>query len=329
VAWHRKSRLRAAGLDNAKRLPFPRRPLHEAWSRTGRPRPGIDADLIHAPSLAFPSRGRRPLVVTVHDVLFLEFPEAYTAHGLAFHRRALGRLWEADLVICPSRAAAHALRSVNRVPPDRIRVVPLGTDLVRPVHPDGVLRELGIDGRYVVWMGTIEPRKNLGRAISAFLRATNDDRSGDRPTLLLVGPSGWLDRPIRDLLERPEVRKRVRRLGRLDRERQAAVYARAEALLLPSLGEGFGLPVLEAMACGTPVVTSDRSSLPEVAGDAAVLCDPLDEESIAAALSSVLTDPKLAERLRQRGLARAAGFTWERTARETAACYREVLAGAR
>jgi alpha-1,3-rhamnosyl/mannosyltransferase len=266
-------------------------------------------------------------VVTVHDVLFLEFPEAYTERGLAFHRRALRRLSQADLVICPSRAAADALRSLPQELPDRIRVVPLGTDMARPAHPDGVLRELGIDGRYVVWMGTIEPRKNLQRAVAGFLRATNDDRSPDRPKLVLVGPAGWLDRPILQYLEEPAVRARVRRLGQLDPDRQAAVYAGAEALLLPSLGEGFGLPVLEAMACGTPVVTSDRSSLPEVAGDAAVLCDPLDEESIAAALSSVLNDPELADRLRQRGLARASGFTWERTARETAACYREVLGG--
>jgi glycosyltransferase involved in cell wall biosynthesis len=309
-------------------VPLPRRPLHEAWSRAGLPRPGGGLDLVHAPSLAFPNRGRRPLIVTVHDVLFLEFPEAYTAHGRAFHRRALSRLSQADLVICPSRTAADALRSLKQELPKRIRVVPLGTDLVRPADPNWVLRELGVEGPYVVWMGTIEPRKNLRRAIGGFLQATNDDRGTERPKLLLVGPAGWLDRPIMDLLDEPVVRERVRRVGRLDRDRQAAVYAGAEALLLPSLGEGFGLPVLEAMACGTPVVTSDRSSLPEVAGDAAVFCDPLDEGSIAAALSSVLRDPELADRLRERGLARAAQFTWERTARETAACYREALGGA-
>jgi glycosyltransferase involved in cell wall biosynthesis len=324
VAWHRKDDVAQAGLEGARRLPLPRRALYEGWSRFGRPTFGLEGDVVHAPSLAFPSPLRRPLVVTVHDVLFLEFPETFPAHGLAFHRRALSRVADADLVICPSRATAAALESIE-APPERVRVVPLGADVVPPEDPARVLDAVGIDRPYVLWVGTMEPRKNLRRAIGGFLRAAESHApEAGHLKLYLAGPTGWLSGPVSELLTRSDVRDRVRPLGVLPTETLAAAYAGAETFLFPSLGEGFGLPVLEAMAAGAPVVTSDRSSLPEVAGDAAVLCDPTDEDSIASALVSILADPSLAQRLRERGRARAAEFTWERTARETAACYREV-----
>lgn len=327
VAWHRRSRLEPMELGGARRVPLPRPVLHESWSRTGRPGVGRGLDLVHATSLAFPSP-RSPLVVTVHDLLFLEFPDAYPARGLSFHRRCVDRLWTADLVISPSQATLDGLRSIAR-PPRRVRVVPLGTDLTAPREPEPVLRELGVERPYVLWVGTLEPRKNLERAIRGFVEAVGSGvRRGDGLRLYLVGPRGWDRGRVAELLEQRGVRELVRWLGPQPRERLAAVYAGAEAFVFPSLGEGFGLPVLEAMACGTPVVTSDRSALREVAGDAAVLCDPTDESSIAGALARLLGDPELAEACRRSGLRRAAEFTWERTVRETVACYREALVGA-
>ncbi len=324
VARHPREELRRAGLSRARRLPLPRRLLYPSWNRTGRPRIDAGVDVVHATSMAFPDRGRVPLVVTVHDLLFREFPEAYPARGLAFHERALARLAQADLVICPSEASAAAVRAVGHgVGP--IRVVPLGCDLAPPRldERDRVLKALGVEPPYVLWVGTLEPRKNLIGVVRGFVRAAG---AATGLNLYLVGPSGWGRDDLGPLLAERGVADRVRRLGRQPRERLGALYAGAAAFVYPSLGEGFGFPVLEAMACGSPVVTSDRSSLPEVAGDAALLCDPTDESSIAERLAEVLDDAGLADELRERGRKRAAEFTWERTARATVACYREALA---
>jgi glycosyltransferase involved in cell wall biosynthesis len=177
-------------------------------------------------------------------------------------------------------------------------------------------------------LGTLEPRKNLGGVLGGFAHALallDDAKAPGSVQLLLVGPQGWRQEGLREAIERAGVAGRVRWIGWQPRERLAALYAGAEAFLFPSLVEGFGLPVLEAMACGTPVVTSDVSSLPEVAGDAALFCDPLDPTSIGKTLANVVADRALAEDLAVRGRRRAAELTWDRTARETAAWYRRVL----
>jgi glycosyltransferase involved in cell wall biosynthesis len=322
VAWHRDGALGAAGLEGAHRLPLPRLALYRAWAAGLGPSAPGRSQLVHAPSLAFPPRDDRPLVVTVHDVLFRTHPDLYPARAARFHERALRRLSLADIAICPSRATAD---DVGRVHPVlRVEVVPMGTDMTPP-DPDVVERVLSMRGvrrPYVLWASTLEPRKNIERTIQGFALATEGEGGLSAVDLCLVGPRGWLrGRPAELLAGRED---RVRWLGPISRDDLAALYAGAEAFLFPSLAEGFGLPVLEAMACGTPVITSDRSSLPEVARDAAALCDPTDPSSIAEALGAVLRDPVVAGKLRHLGLERAARFTWDRTARETASLYRTL-----
>lgn len=327
VAWHRRRTLEHAGIPQARRLPATRRMLYEGWSRGRGPKASGDADVVHATSLAFPRHDGRPLVVTVHDVLWREFPEAYPDRGVEWHERALGRIGEADLVIVPSKATAQALFETD-VPPEQVRVVPMGTDYHAPDpgERDRILERLDVERPYVLWMGTVEPRKNPEGVVRGFVHAVESGvPRSEQLNLYLAGPPGWWRGEVAEFLEEKGMADRVRRLGPQPPAVRMALYAGAEAFLFPSLAEGFGLPVLEAMACGCPVVISGRSSLPEVAGSAALLCDPDDEISIAEALARLLRDRGLAEDLRRIGLRRASEFTWERAAQKTAACYHELL----
>ena len=191
-------------------------------------------------------------------------------------------------------------------------VIPLAADpsfsvpVQTPGHP-------AIQGPYVLAVGTIEPRKNLKRLIAAWLELSEGERAGN--VIALVGPRGWDDAPILAAARDAGVVL----TGRVDEPALRALYAGATAFVYPSLYEGFGLPPLEAMAAGCPVITSDRSSLPEVVGDAALLVDPTDTQAIAEAIRRLIGDAELADTLRQRGRARAATFSWEATARETLA----------
>lgn len=326
VALHRSGALASAGVPHARRLPLPRSLLYRRWMSGHRPGVGGDAALVHAPSLAFPPRDERPLVVTVHDTLFLDQPEAFTDRGVEFHSAMLERLGEADLVITPSQATADSL--TDRVPEERVRIVAMGTDMRPPSDEerDEILERLDVQRPYVLWMGTLEPRKNPEGVVRGFVHALEAEVP-DAPDLhlYLVGPPGWWSGDVADLLDDKGIAERVRRIDAQPVPVRAALYAGARAFLFPSFGEGFGLPVLEAMACGAPVVTSNRSSLPEVAGSAAELCDPDDHASVGQALAKVLRDPDLASDLVRLGARRAAELTWDRTARATLACYREVL----
>lgn len=327
VAMHRKTTLSSAGLPHARRIPLPRQLLYRRWMRGQKPAVGGGASIVHAPSMAIPPRDGRPLVVTVHDLNFLEHPDAYPANGLAFHKAMLERVGDADLVIAPSKATAEALAATPR-PPTRVRVVPMGTDMEapEPEERDRLLDSLKVERPYVLWMGTLEPRKNPEGVIRGFVEAL-DSRLPTAAVLNLymVGPRGWWSGNLADLISQRGLTDRLRRLDEQPVPVRAALYAGASAFLFPSLAEGFGLPILEAMACGAPVVTSNRSSMPEVAGAAAEFCDPDDPASIGAALGKVLRDHEHAEDLRRIGLRRAKDFTWDRTARETLACYREAL----
>jgi glycosyltransferase involved in cell wall biosynthesis len=327
VAWHRDATLYDAGLSHARRLRTDRRRLYDHWTKGRRPGVGGTADIVHAPSLAFPARDTRPLVVTVHDTLFLDHPDLYTERGVEFHKAMLDRLGDADMVIVPSRAAERDLRGAAPHTP-RIRVIPMGTDMRPPedAERDDILDKLGVERPYVLWVGTVEPRKNPEGVVRGYVAAL--DAGVPRSTelnLYLVGPPGWWSGDVGGFLDSRGVASRVRRLDYQPKRALQALYAGAEAFLFPSFAEGFGLPVIEAMACGAPVVTSNRSSLPEVAGSAALLCDPDDPDSIGDALAKILRDPGLAQDLRRLGQRRAFAFTWARTARSTMAAYREVL----
>lgn len=330
VARHSSSTLSKFGLPHARTLRFPRTALYRRWAAGRGSKAAGGAALVHAPSLAFPPREDRPLIVTAHDVLFLEHPEWFTPTGVAFHTRMADRLNEADVVIAPSRATADALAQLEH-PPTDVRVIPMGTDLEAPPSDERerLLETARVEKPYVLWMGTLEPRKNPEGVVRGFVNAIDAGiPDADELKLYLVGPPGWWSGDLRAMIEDRGLADRVRRIDEQPLPVRAALYAEARAFVFPSLAEGFGLPVLEAMACGAPVVTSNRSSLPEVAGSAAQLCDPTDYESIGWALQKVLRDEDLAADLRRIGLRRAQEYTWDRTVQSTVALYREVLAGA-
>lgn len=283
-----------------------------------------EADLLHLPAMLGPLHGRLPTVVTIHDLYVLRAPRGFRPWFRNYARVVVPRLARrAARVITDSEATRTDVVDLLGVPGERVTVVPCG---VRHPAPEGGREPLDLDlpPRFVLAVGTLEPRKNLVRLVEAIgLLAT---RPATRDVVLLhAGGYGWLAEDIVRAANAAALRGRVRLLGRVKPDVLSALYRRARLLAYPSLFEGFGLPVLEAMVHGCPVVTSDRSSLPEVAGDAAVLVDPESAESIAAGIARVWEDDALAADLRARGLARAGGFSWERTARETAEVYRSVL----
>jgi glycosyltransferase involved in cell wall biosynthesis len=326
VARHRADDLERAGLDDADpiMLSLPRQALYESWSRFGRPRAPAGLDLIHATSLAVPFADPRPLVVTVHDLFFRTYADATTARGTAFHERGLAHLDRARIVLCPSEATASELRALDPAPTD-VRVTPLATDLRPPRASDvaAARAALRIERPYVLCLATREPRKNLEGAVRAFARARR--RIDPAIVLVLAGPPGWGDDRVAAAVRDEGIVDRIREVGFVPEEHKAGLLAGAAVFLFPSLAEGFGFPALEAMAVGTPVVTTDGSSLPELVGDAALTADPTDIGAVAEALAWALTDETLAADLAQRGLARAAAFTWERTAELTAAAYRDAV----
>lgn len=262
-----------------------------------------------------------PTVVTIHDVGYRVFPEAHTARRrLELEVTTRWSLRAARRVLAVSEATKRDLVNWYGVNPDRITVTPLGlsADFGPPDDRDcvtAVRARYGLLQRpYLLYIGTVQPRKNLARVIEALATVL---AAGYNLDLVLAGKRGWLSEPIERRASELGIADRVRFTGYIADADLPALLAGALAFIFPSLYEGFGLPVLEAMACGAPVITSTISSLPEVAGDAALLVDPLDPYAIAAAIMRVHDDATLRADLRQRGLARARQFTWESCAQRT------------
>lgn len=312
------------------------RSLYPLWDAIGRPRlpAAVElADVVHITNPAgVPGARRAPnkaLVVTVHDLAFLRYPKAFPPAWRALYRLGLrAAVRRADVIVVPSEATAAELREATRVAADRVAVTPLAaappsSAATTDAAPrDERLAGVSFPERYVLSVGTIEPRKNLVRLIRGYRRAVAD--GGFPHALVLAGPSGWRsDEVLREL--RPGEPGRIVLVGALGAADLEAAYAGADVVAYPSLHEGFGLPVLEAMARGVPVVASSTSSIPEVAGEAALLVDPRSAELIGDAIAQVLRDGELATRLAAAGRARAAMFTWEKTAAATVDAYRRAL----
>jgi glycosyltransferase involved in cell wall biosynthesis len=304
-----------------EQLPLPRPVLYETWHGLRRPRVERatgPVDLVHATGVAVPPRSK-PLVVTVHDLAYLHDERHFTRHGIRFFRRALELTRrDADLVLCSSQATFDDCAR-NGVGRERLRLIPLGVRATRavPSAVDATRTRRGLGRPYVLFVGTLEPRKNLPVLVDAFARLDRADLD-----LVIVGPAGWGE----DIGPRvAALGDRVKLLGFVVDEELAALYAGAAVFCYPSLLEGFGLPVLESMAQGTPVVTSSGTATEElVAGGAGLAVDPRSPDGIAEALAAVLDDPTLAAGFRAAGLRRVAEHTWERTARLTIDAYREV-----
>ena len=307
------------------RIPLPARPVTAAWQFLRRPALPSGFDAVLAPSLAVPPPGRASLVVFCADVAFLRVPEAYPAWGRAFHRRGLANARsDAAVVLTCSEASAADLRELGGIGGDRVRVIPLGVDPPAVSEEQAGRRRdrLGLpQGPYFLWVGTREPRKNLTRVLDAATRLLDLDERW-----VLAGPRGWMVSEVERDVSRRGLDGRVHLLGQVDRADLSALYRGATALCFPSLYEGFGLPVAEAMAHGVPVVTSDVSSLPEVAGGAGVLVDPRDPDAIAKGLRRLAEDSDERQARIDAGHRHVARFTWEASAAATWAALKECAA---
>jgi glycosyltransferase involved in cell wall biosynthesis len=297
-------------------MPFPRLWTHLrlSWEMACRP-----PDLLFVPAHVLPIVHPRRSVVTIHDLGYLYYPQAH---------RLLDRLYLDLSTRYSARAATHLVADSSATKrdlikrygtdPDKITVVYPGYDdtVFRPVRDEKAIEEIkakyDIAGDYILFVGTLQPRKNLIRLIGAYWKLEVGNWK-----LVIAGKKGWLYREIFQQVEKLGLEGKVVFTGYVPEGDLPALLSGARLFVFPSLYEGFGLPVLEALACGTPVVCSNVSSLPEVAGDAAVLVDPLDVEGLAAALERVLGDEELRAELIERGFEQARRFSWERCARET------------
>jgi glycosyltransferase involved in cell wall biosynthesis len=309
------------------RLPLRRDVMGLAWHIMGRPRLERylgKLDLVHAPSLVFPP-SRAPLAATVHDLCILKYPGAFPSRWRIFHRRGLSLiLRHARVILVDSRSTRDDLRSLIGKNDPRVRVVPLGVDA--PECPgegevERVLAKHGLAPGYILFVGTVEPRKNLSRLVKAYAAFSEEERkkSGE---LVLVGAEGWMGRRE---LSRIASQAGVRWLGYLPQGELEAVYSAASIFVYPSIYEGFGLPVLEAMARGLAVVTSDSSSLREVGEGVALLVDPTDPRELGKAMLRLIEDAGMRRELAGKGKKRAAEYPWERTVELTIEAYREIL----
>ncbi len=285
-----------------------------------------DATLFHGTEhLLLPLRDV-PTLLTVHDLIFRHLPE---------HHKRLNR-WYLNLTMpLYCRRATHIIAVSEQTRRDLVAAYGIAADKITVIYeaadpsfrrqpPEAVASaraRYGLPERYILTVGTIEPRKNLIRLLAAFERLKAE---GLTDALVIVGRRGWLYEGFFAALERSPARQAVLFPGFIPDADLPAAYAGAQALVMPSLYEGFGLPVLEAMACGTPVACSESSSLPEIAGDAALLFDPRDVDAIVTALRRIVTDADLASALRARGQAQAARFSWARAAQETLALYQRL-----
>ena len=285
------------------------------------------ADLYHFPNFILPPVRRGKAVVTVHDVSFLRFPEFAEARNLAYLRsRIHDTVQRADAVITDSHFSAGEIQELLSVPADRVFPIHLGIDDAFGARvPDARARafppQWKLDRPYILAVGTIEPRKNLPFLVDVFERLADYDGC-----LVVAGMRGWKYGPILERFSRSTRSNDIRCLNYVDDALLPSLYASADLFAVPSQYEGFGFPPLEAMACGTPVVSSAGGSLPEVLGDAAEIVPGFDADRWAEALQDILSDTEKRDTLTQRGREQAARYRWSETARQTWNVYRQVLA---
>lgn len=287
-------------------------------------------DLYHATDFVLPPllASTRSLL-TVHDLSFVRVPETASPRLKAYLDRVVPlSVRRADHVLADSQATKDDLVSLCAVPPHKITVLLSGVDSrFKPVNDPKKLANIRLkyalpERPYILSVGTVQPRKNYGRLIEALARLRAAGRSID---LVIVGGRGWLEDPIYATIQRTALHDYVHFTGFADDDDLPALYSAAACVAIPSLYEGFGLPVLEAMACGTPVVTSDLSSLPEVAGDAALTVAPTDLDALTSALERLFDDEPLRATLIARGLERVKSFTWERAAQQLLEIYTALV----
>lgn len=285
-------------------------------------------DLLHSTDFIPPAWGARSRVITVHDLTFLHYPQYLTAEARRYYNDGIAwAVAQADAILADSHATQRDLEALLGVPAERVTVIYLAADA--HFHPlpaaeiNAGLQRYGLEPGYLLFVGTWEPRKNLPGLLEALALL---HARGERRTLVIAGRPGWLYDDIFRRVQTLGLEPWVRFIERVPTVDLVMLYNGALLLALPSFYEGFGLPALEALQCGTPAVVADRASLPEVVGEAGLRINPEDPQNLAEACLRVAQDAALREHLRQAGLEQAARFSWEKTARETLAVYRAVSA---
>lgn len=306
-------------------------PLRVAWMQllAGRVIDDLRADVAHFTNGMLPLGTSAARVVTIHDVSLTLYPECHPVRRRVINRPLVAVAARvADAVVAVSESARHDLRAFHRIPDERISVVhEAAGPAFRPVSDARVRARIrmryGLPERFILYVGAIEPRKNLRRLVDGFAAAR---RQGIEHELVCVGPYGWASRDLYERVDHLGLGRQVHFTGYVPVEDLPVIYSLADVFVFPSIYEGFGLPVIEAMACGAPVVTANTSSLAEIAAGAAETIDPHDEDALTAALVSLVRDRGRREELSRLGLARAREFSWTRTARETLAIYNRLVA---
>lgn len=287
-------------------------------------------DVLHVQFTA-PPFSPCPVVVSLHDLSFEHLPQTFKRRSRMQLRMTVRRsARSAAQVIALSDYAREDIIATYNLPAEKVSVIPLAPPKwLRPVTDDKELQRVrqtyGINGNYILAVGSIQPRKNLPRLIEAYSLLRRGPAAGKLPQLVLVGKNAWLYQETLRSLRQSEVRDSVILTGYVPESDLSALYSAALCFVYPSYFEGFGLPPLEAMKCGTPTIVGDRTSLPEVVGDAALLTDPFDVNAIAAAVQKIILDTDLRSELREKGFARAKQFDWNQTARRTLAVYRKAV----
>jgi glycosyltransferase involved in cell wall biosynthesis len=290
---------------------------------------GLKTDVFHSPDFIPPLRGRGRSVITIHDLAFLIYPHFLTKEAAKYYGQIDRAVRHADHIVAVSQSTKRDLVRMLGAPEDKISVIYEAADpLFQPMDPAEAWQHVhtlyDLPEAFILFVSTIEPRKNIGGLLRAYRRLRDDYKL--TPALVLAGAPGWLSEDVHILVDKLDLKPHCFFLGRVDSHDLRFLYNAARCLVHPAFYEGFGLTPLEAMACGTPVIVSNVSSLPEVVGDAAMLVDPQCDDEITVALWRLLTDADLRASLRAKGLQRAAAFSWQRAAEQTMDVYRKAAA---
>lgn len=286
-------------------------------------------DLLHCPDFIPPRYSSIPTVITVHDLAFLHWPHFLTETSAAYYGQIDRSVHHAKHVIAPSESTKQDLVRLLGVPDDHVSVIyEAANPLFQPLPLDEtrqqITQQYDLPQKYILYVGTVEPRKNIDGLLRAF-RHLLDRYNVSDTALVIAGGFGWLYEETEQVVEELNLDKSVRFLGRVPDDDLHSLYVGARCHVHVAHYEGFGLTPLEAMACGTPTIVSNISSLPEVVGDAALLVDPSDAEEIAIAMHRLLTNDDLHSELRQKGFRRAGCFSWDEAARQTLKVYESIL----
>lgn len=314
---------------NYRRIPLPTRLLYKCWEHIGIPR--VDSllggvDMYHAVNYVLPPVTKAKRILSIHDLCFLRHPKWASPKVVGpFQRTIRKHAHEADKVITCSESTKNEIVDLLELPKGRIQVIYDAADnIFQPVDPQLAQKQvtdaLDISCPYMLFVGTREPRKNLNGLLKAFSKVSIPHH------LVIAGGSGWNSSDLQEQVTRLNLKGKVHFTGYIhDRALFPALYCAATAFLFPSWYEGFGLPVLEAMACGCPVIASNTTSMPEVGGDAALYAPPEESDTWANTIQKVAEDESLRDDMRRKGLEQAAKFSWQHCAKETLECYRSVL----